>query len=151
MGATVLLLFCAPLASPQDTVFIRARENARRFDEIAGRMDRLMKAWLAHADPRTLLLPDRLPGGSRGLKPNDRARLYTPHNSGADLYPYLILTSHLTDPELFHGRMLEMLRNEVRYTTVEDSVPGNLAMSTGKLGRPVCSERANTLRMACWR
>jgi len=130
----VLLLFCAPLAWPQDAAFTRARENARRFNEIAGRMDRLMKAWLAHADPRTLLLPDRLPGGSRGLKPNDRARLYTPHNSGADLYPYLILTSHLTAPDLFHGRMLEMLRNEIRYTTVEDSVPGNLEMSTGKLG-----------------
>lgn len=137
LPATVFLLsLCAVPAPAQDPAFARARENARRFDDIAGRMDRLMKAWLAHADPRTLLLPDRLPGGSRGLKPGDPTRLYTPHNSGADLYPYLILTAHLTDPELLHGRMLEMLRNEVRYTTVQDSIPGSLELTTGELGPP---------------
>ncbi len=79
--------------------------------------NRVLYAWLAHADPRTVLLPDRpaMP---------DAERTYTPHNSGADLYPYLILTAELTDPALFHGRLLEMLRNEIRYTTVDDSVPG---------------------------
>jgi hypothetical protein len=74
--------------------------------------------------------------GRRGLQPGDTRRLYTPHNSAADLYPYLILTAHLTDPELYRGRMLEMLRNEVRFTTREDSVPGNLELSTGELGPP---------------
>jgi len=72
----------------------------------------------------------------RGLKPGDTRRLYTPHNSGADLYPYLILTAHLTDPDLYHGRLLEMLRNEVRYTTAQESIPANLEMSTGELGPP---------------
>ncbi len=120
----------------QPAQFAAARANAQRFDVVAGSMDRLMRAWLAQADPRTLLLPDRLPGGRHGLKPGDTSRLYTPHNSGADLYPYLILTAHLTDPALYHGRMMEMLRNEVRYTTVEESIPGNLEMSTGKLGPP---------------
>ena len=65
----------------------------------------------------------------RRLPPPERT--YTPHNSGADLYPYLILTAELTDPVLFRGRLLEMLRNEVRYTTVEDSVPGNLTFARG--------------------
>ena len=51
-------------------------------------------------------------------------RVYTPHNSGADLYPYLILTAQLTDPDLYDGRMLEMLRNEMRYTTAQASIPG---------------------------
>jgi hypothetical protein len=89
-----------------------------------------MKAWLKYADPRTSLLPDRLPE----LKPEDKSRRYTPHNSGADLYPYLILTAHLTDPALYRGTLLEMLRNEVRYTTRTDSVPANLDLNTGELG-----------------
>ena len=99
-------------------------------------MQRLLRAWLTHADPRTTLLPDRIPGGPGGLAADDTRRLYTPHNSGADLYPYLVLTAHLTDPGLYRGRMLEMLRNEIRYTTVQHSIPANLELSTGKLGPP---------------
>lgn len=137
MRLIAAFLLFSPFAAAQDAeYFRRARENGKRFDEVAGSMQRLLKAWLKYADPRTLLLPDRLPGGSRGLKPGDTSRLYTPHNSGADLYPYLILTAHLTDPGLYHGRMMEMLRNEVRYTTAEESIPANLEMSTGKLGPP---------------
>jgi hypothetical protein len=82
---------------------------------------------MKHADGETLLLPDR-PFA-------DKSRwVYTPHNSGADLYPYLILTAQLTDPELYRGRMLEMLRNEVRYTTTQRSIPGDLTFATGALG-----------------
>jgi hypothetical protein len=121
------------VASPADSPLTRARENGVRFEEALARSHRLLEAWLAHADERTLLLPDRLPG-ERGLKPGDASRLYTPHNSGADLYPYLVLTARLTAPELYRGRMLEMLRNEVRYTTSGDSVPGELELATGALG-----------------
>jgi hypothetical protein len=63
-----------------------------------------MLAWLEHADPKTLLLPDFLVG---------RERLYTPHNAGADLYPYLVLTAELTEPSIYGGRMLDMLRGEI--------------------------------------
>lgn len=119
-----------------DAAFAQARENGRRYEQMAAACQRVLKAWLARADPRTLLLPDRLPGGFRGLKESDTSRLYTPHNSGADLYPYLILTAHLTDPDLYHGRMMEMLRNEVRFTTVQESIPANLDLNTGQLGPP---------------
>jgi hypothetical protein len=82
---------------------------------------------MRHADARTGLLPDR-PLADAG------SRAYTPHNSGADLYPYLILTAHLTDPDLYRGRLMEMLRNEVRYTTVQRSIPANLTFATQELG-----------------
>ncbi len=130
------ILAAALLAAAQPTPFAQARENARRWEQSAAAIRRVLHAWLQYADARTLLLPDRLPGGSRGLKPGDTSRLYTPHNSGADLYPYLILTAHLTDPELYSGRMMEMLRNEIRYTTVEASIPANLNLVTGELGPP---------------
>lgn len=130
-----LLLPALLAAAGDDAPFAAARENGRRFEEAAAAMDRVMRAWLAHADPRTLLLPDRVPGPGQGLKPG-ASPVYTPHNSGADLYPYLILTAHLTDPDLYAGRMMEMLRNEVRYTTVQESIPGNLDLDGGKVGPP---------------
>ena len=89
-----------------------------------------MKAWLKYADPRTSLLPERLPQ----LKPEDKSRRYTPHNSGADLYTYLILTAHLTDPDLYHGALLEMLRNEVRYTDSHGFGSGQPGSQHGRVG-----------------
>ncbi|MEO5822304.1 MAG: hypothetical protein ABIT71_17495 [Vicinamibacteraceae bacterium] len=113
---------------------VDARVRGERFDRAVSAMQRVLRVWLTHADTRTLLLPDRIPGPGSGLEPGVDARLYTPHNSGADLYPYLILTAELTDPELYHGRMMEMLRNEIRYTSTTASIPGNLALKTGELG-----------------
>ncbi len=115
--------------------FERSREHGRQFEVAAASMQRLLYAWLREADTRTLLLPDLI-GPRAPVKNGVASRLYTPHNSGADLYPYLILTASLTDPELCKGRLLEMLRNEVRYTTREDSVPANLELTTGELGPP---------------
>ncbi|HXW04539.1 MAG TPA: hypothetical protein VD833_04855 [Vicinamibacterales bacterium] len=112
----------APVASVAET-----RRNAAQFDRAVDAADRVLRAWMRHADPGTLLLPDR-------PRADDRSRVYTPHNSGADLYPYLILTAHLTDPDLYRGRMMEMLRNEIRFTTVQRSIPGNLTFATGALG-----------------
>jgi hypothetical protein len=60
--------------------------------------------------------------------------VYTPHNSGADLYPYFVATAFFTDQALYEGRMREMLRNEIRYTDVVDGIPGNLRLREGELG-----------------
>ena len=132
----VIALPALLLAADDATQFARARENGRQFERTVASIDRVLKAWMAHADPKTLLLPDRVPGRTHGSDPSNDKRLYTPHNSGADLYPYLILTAHLTDPDLVPGRLLEMLRNEVRYTTAQESIPGNLELATGALGPP---------------
>lgn len=101
--------------------------SAAQHERAMAASHRLMEAWLRHADAKTLLLPDRI---------GDPKRTYTPHNSGADLYPYLILTARLTAPDLYAGRMREMLRNEIRYTNALRGVPGNLEMSSGTLGLP---------------
>ena len=111
-----------------------ARLRGARFERAVSAMDRVLRVWLTHADPRTLLLPDRIPGRGSGLEPGQDPRIYTPHNSGADLYPYLILTAELTDPDLYRGRMMEMLRNEIRYTNAVGAVPGNLTLPTGERG-----------------
>jgi hypothetical protein len=122
-------LLCGPAArgADQESVFAGARANARQFERAVHAAQRVLHAWLKHADAETLLLPDR-PLADRSR------RVYTPHNSGADLYPYLILTAHLTDPDLYRGRMMEMLRNEVRFTTARRSIPGDLNLATRTLG-----------------
>lgn len=94
---------------------------------------RVMEAWLREADPETLLLPDRV-ADRDGSNREGRQLIYTAHNSGADLYPYLILTAHLTDPPLLRGRLLEMLRSEARFTWQADSVPGSFDFRNRQLG-----------------
>jgi hypothetical protein len=125
----VCVLAVTPALAQSDAAFARARENGKRFEVAVAASQRLLKVWLTHADPKTLLLPDN-PGADRSKW------IYTPHNSGADLYPYLILTAELSDPDLYRGRMLEMLRNEIRYTTAEESIPANLTLASGQLGPP---------------
>jgi hypothetical protein len=121
---------------PHEPSTTEARLRGERFERAVAAMQRVLRAWLTHADARTLLLPDRLPGIGSGLKPGDDSRIYTPHNSGADLYPYLVLTSELTAPDLYRGRMMDMLRNEIRYTNTVWAIPGNLNLKTGELGEP---------------
>ena len=121
-------------ATQDEAIWQEARRNGRLVDDIFGRTRRMMHAWLSHADKETLLLPDRLPGLIRG-KPNTES-IYTPHNSGADLYPYLVITAFFTDPAVYHGRMREMLRDEVRYTNANGHIPGNFDFKTKQLGPP---------------
>jgi hypothetical protein len=131
-----LVLVASPLRAadgPDEAAFRTAALNGARSEEVFRRTRRMMNAWLAYADPRTLLLPDYLPGYTRGRRELD---VYTPHNSGADNYPYLVATAYLTDRPAFEGRMREMLRNEIRYTTAPDGVPGNLNLKTQVLGPP---------------
>ena len=133
---SLLLLVTASAAARRagdDSLSIRAA----RFTRAVAASDRVLHAWLKSADPRTLLLPDRLFGPGDGRQAGNRVREYTPHNSGADLYPYLILTADLTAPDLLDGRLLQMLQSEVRYTTsTGGGVPGALNLDTGAVGQP---------------
>jgi len=118
-------------ATTSEAAFVRAEANGRRVEDLLGRARRVMHAWLRHADTRTRLLPDYLPSFRPGTT---RALLYTPHNSGADNYPYLIATAWFTDRATYDGRMRDMLRNEVRFTSDRHGLPRTLDLATGKLG-----------------
>ena len=122
LWAAGLVLSTVSVASAQT-----AQENGVAYQRAIAAAERTLHAWIRDADPATGLMPDRVTGGSR---------MSTPHNFAADLYPYLILTARITDPALYEGRMLEMLRNEVRYMTSAASVPGNLDLASRTLGEP---------------
>ena len=130
----VTLAAALSLAGAEADLWKQAGANGAQVDEIFARTRKMVHGWLAYADKETLLLPDRLPGLIRG-KPNTESA-YTPHNSGADNYPYLIITAWFTDPELYRGRMMDMLRNEIRFTTRDGAIPANLDFKTRQLGPP---------------
>jgi tagatose 1,6-diphosphate aldolase len=133
--ALIAGIFCWPSSAARgqstENNFRIAAENGARAEEAFRRARRNLRAWLSHADRRTLLLPDYLPGFKRENVYYDR---YTPHNSGADNYPYLVATAFFTDRALYEGRLREMLRNEIRYTNVLDGIPGDLELKQQKLG-----------------
>jgi hypothetical protein len=116
-----------------EAAFRQAEANGVQVEEVFRRTRRMMHAWLAYADARTLLLPDVLPGFKRGPQ---QLHVYRPHNSGADNYPYLVATAWFTDRSVFDGRMREMLRNEVRYTNARDGIPADLNLESATLGPP---------------
>ena len=67
----------AGAATPaDDALFTTAAQNGERTEEVFRRTRRLMHAWLAYADERTLLLPDVIPGFKRG--PQATRRLPSP-------------------------------------------------------------------------
>ena len=107
LAAALLEIPGSPEIDDPDGAYRAARENGKVSEEVFRRTQKMLHAWLAVADPRTFLLPDFIPGYKRGKPQFD---LYTPHNSGADNYPYLVATAFFTDPALFRGRMVEMLR-----------------------------------------
>jgi hypothetical protein len=133
------LLFFASGLMADGPPWDKARANGAIVNDVFARTRRMMQAWLSYADPKTLLLPDFLPGKMLGFhgKRASTGALYTPHNSGADNYPFLIATAFFTDPPVYSGRMTDMLRGEIRYTNVDGgAIPGNLDLATGKLGPP---------------
>lgn len=132
-----LLITCARPAvhtfqPVDDAAFVQARANGVRTEELLSRARRVLHAWLRHADATTLLLPDYLPSFTAGGTP--RPPVYTPHNSGADNYPYLTLTAYFTDRAVFDGRIRSMLRNEMRFTNDEHGLPRPFNFTDGKLG-----------------
>jgi hypothetical protein len=140
LGAAALVLLVgsaragqAPPDPAREEGFRRAEANGEKVEDVFRRTRRMMHAWLAHADARTLLLPDVLPGFKRGPQ---QLHVYRPHNSGADNYPYLVATAWFTDRPVFEGRLREMLRNEIRYTNAKDGIPADLNLETAALGPP---------------
>lgn len=100
---------------PSDTtLFARARKNAEKAHEGFVRSDAYMRAWLAYADPESLLIPRNL---------YEDSTLWNAKDAAADNYPFMVLTSYFTDQNLFQGRMREMLDKETQLTSRLNAMP----------------------------
>jgi hypothetical protein len=110
LARTALLALLTGAYAPRalEGQFEQAAANARAANEALVRSQRVMYAWLQHTDPRTGLLPRNL------LESTD---IWNARDAAADLYPFFVLTAWFTDPELYSGRMQEILLTEAALTS----------------------------------
>lgn len=103
----LILLFGVSVSSarPANPVEV-AKRNARHASEALWRSNRVAHAWLDRADSVTGLLP------RRGNDPG-----WTVKDSAADLYPFIVIASYFTEPSLYEGAMLHLLRQETLLST----------------------------------
>ena len=97
-----------------DKTFAKAEQNSREAAEMFFRSRRFIDGWLAHADPKTGLIPRNL-GVNRDF--------WNARDAAADNYPFMVITSSLTDRKLFEGRMHDMLKTETRLTRRLGNLP----------------------------
>ncbi len=98
-------------AADQDAAS-RAARNGRQATRALVVSNRVMHAWLARQDATTGLLPHR--GTFNGSQPDPS---WVVANTAADLYPFMVMAARLTEPAVYHGAMLDILRQETLLTT----------------------------------
>ena len=107
-------------AATPDPDFAKALEKGRLAKEGFVRCHRFVGGWLKYADPKTGLIPRNL---------NESKDIWNAWDSAADNYPFMVLTAALTDRPMFEGRMLDMLRTEMKLTPRMDSMPDTYSFS----------------------
>jgi len=110
----------ASAATPEETLWRQAERNARLAAEGLYRCRRYVDGWLAHADPESGLIPRNLTAS---------VDFWNGRDSGADNYPFMVLTAALTDRPLMDGRLLHILRTETRLTCRVDRLPDDYSFS----------------------
>ncbi len=103
-------------AGPLET----ARANGSRANEALVRSKKVVDAWMVRRSAKTGLLP------RRGNDSNWYVR-----DSAADLYPFLALCASRLEPQRFRGEMMEILRDEIRYSTRIGSLSDNVRKKGG--------------------
>ena len=120
LGLTLLLLPSCNTEPANQDLYDIALENGKAANEGLLRCNAYLEAWLEYADPQTGLIPENL---NQGI---DR---WTPHNSAADNYPFMVLVSALTDSALFHETMHRMLETETALTSRIGNLPDSWSFS----------------------
>jgi hypothetical protein len=121
----VLLGLCASASASELEQFVLAQDNARQAAEALGRCHRFVEGWLKHRDAETGLIPQNL-----------NSPVWTPENSAADNYPFMVLSCFWTDREMLDGVMRDILDAEIRYTTRVRSLPDAFNLDRDGFERP---------------
>ncbi len=117
-----MLAAVAAVTASDDDVARRAERNGRQATRALVDSNRIMHAWLARRDAVTGLLPHR---GTFGGRTFDGS--WVVQNTAADLYPFMVMAARLTEPAVYHGAMLEILRQETLLTTRVDRLSDDVA------------------------
>ena len=120
----LLILFILTIfrQEPQNQAqYDKALVNGMAANEGLRRCQSYLDAWLEYTDQKIRLIPENLDAGI------DR---WSPHNSAADNYPFMVLVSALTDSALFHGMMHRILETEIALTSRVGNLPDTYSFST---------------------
>lgn len=117
---TFILLVSCSTRNYDPVIFEEALRNGYLANEGFKRCNNFVNDWLEFADPASGLIPENL---TRGI---DK---WSPKNSAADNYPFMVLTSHFTSPSLFNGKMLSILNKEIDLTSRIASLPDTYSFS----------------------
>ena len=85
-----------------------ALENGRLANEGYERCRKYVNAWLEYSDTITGLIPRNL---------TEDINIWNAKDAAADNYPFMVLTSAITDRAMFEGVMLDILKSETRLTS----------------------------------
>ena len=120
-----------PSNHADDLHFRKAEKNGRLAAEAFFRSRKYIDGWLAHADPKSGLIP-------RNLK----EPFWNGRDAAADNYSFMVLTASMTDQPLLTGRLTDMLRSEARLTRRTDNLPDDFLFSTQSWRRPAIDRDA---------
>jgi hypothetical protein len=115
----LFLLSSCKSDSENQVYYNKALENGKSANEGYIRSVAYLEAWLEYADPVSGLIPENLKAGI------DR---WTPHNSAADNYPFMVLVSALTNSAL-RGEMSRILETETALTSRVGHLPDSYSFS----------------------
>lgn len=109
---------CAPEANePEPTVthraFDQAAERGTQAHQALRQSHRFVEGWLAHTDEETGLIPRNV---------RESSHFWNGKDAAADNWPFMVLTTALTDRALYQGRMHDMLQTETRLTSRLDAL-----------------------------
>lgn len=114
----------------EDEIVMMARNNAIQANEGFRRSTNYVKGWLEYADPETGLIPKNLDWKIYPERYKKGGKdIWNIKDAAADNYPFMVLTTSITDRPLFENRMLDMLKAEIKLTSRLDRMPDTYAFS----------------------
>ncbi len=121
--------------------FRAAEKNGRATAEGLYRCRKYVEGWIVHADPETGLIPRGLGKGKwmHGVATSD---VWNGRDAGADNYAFMVLTCAFADRAMFEGKMLDILKADIKYCNRIDRLMDNYCFSTGKFvtEKPILDE-----------
>ena len=117
---------CSTDNSRDELIYERAHSNGLLANEGFNRCLSFTRAWLEEADSVTGLFPENLYQG------NDT---WNAHNSAADNYPFMVLSSLILDRDLANSTMFEMLQTERDLTSRINSLPDDYSINNKDFAR----------------
>jgi len=115
-----VLFSCNPRPKFQQETINQAMVNGKQANEGYVRSLKFVEGWLTKVDSASGLIPTNL---NKGID------IWSPENSAADNYPFMVLTAYLLDKGLYNGELLEMLKTETKLTSRVKSLPDTYSFS----------------------